>query len=517
LSDIAADAAIVHGRELPHGFDVGCDVVVVGSGAGGMSAAAHLAAAGLEVLILEEGPYYRRDDYQRFTPTESLRRMFREAGMVAAIGQGQTPLISLTLGRAVGGSSLLTGAVCFRIPSDVHASWVRELGLDELGERELEAEYEDVERRIEAREVPADLVSPSTQKFVEGAARLGVAMKPMRRNTGGDCEGNARCNFGCPAGAKRSVDVAYMPLALDNGARIVSDALVEGLLTSGGRCTGVRGRLLGGRFGAPSHRFQVRARAVLVACGTIHTPQLLMAAGLRSPGIGQHITLHPGARIVARFPDRLDGWNGALQSVYSDAYHHEGIWMNGVYSSPNILAASLPGIGPELQERVRELPWLGVFGAMVHDGPGGRVMRSPGREPTLIYRMEPRDLVRLRRGMRILAEMALEAGAEEVIPPVFGIDTIRSRRDLDALEHGPLDARRIECMAFHPLGSARMANDTRRGVVDQRGRAFELDGLYLCDGSVLPTSIGVNSQVAIMTIATRIAWRLRDELLATRT
>jgi choline dehydrogenase-like flavoprotein len=513
VSDIAADSAIVHGRDLPRGFDVGCDVVIVGSGAGGMTAAAHLAAAGLEVIVLEEGPYYRRDDYQRFTPTESLRRMFREAGMVAAMGQGNTPLISLTLGRAVGGSSLLTGGVCFRIPGDVHDTWVRELGLDELGERELEEEYADVERRVEVSEVSADLRSKSTLKFVEGAARLGVAMKPMRRNTAGECEGNARCNFGCPAGAKRSVDVAYMPTALDHGARIVSDALVRDLVVRGGRCVGVTGRLLGGPLGGAGHPFTVRARAVVIACGTIHTPQVLLAAGLRSPGVGRHITLHPGARIVARFPDRLDGWDGALQSVYSDAYHHEGIWMNGVYSSPNILAAGLPGIGPELQARVRELPYIGVFGAMVHDGPGGRIVRTPLREPTLVYRMEPRDLARMRRGMRLLAEMALEAGAEEVIPPVFGVPTIRSRADLETLEHGPLDARRIECMAFHPLGSARMANDARRGVVDQRGRAFELDGLYLCDGSVLPTSIGVNSQVAIMTIATRIAWRLRDRLL----
>jgi choline dehydrogenase-like flavoprotein len=152
---------------------------------------------------------------------------------------------------------------------------------------------------------------------------------------------------------------------------------------------------------------------------------------------------------------------------------------------------------------------------MVHDEPGGRVNRSPlGREPTLSYRMAPRDLRRLRRGMRILAEMALEAGAEEVIPPVFGLAPVRSRSDLLALENDPLDARRIECMAFHPLGSARMANDPRRGVVDPSGQAYELPGLYIADGSVLPTSIGVNSQVPVMTVATRIAWRLRDRLLA---
>jgi choline dehydrogenase-like flavoprotein len=507
--------ALIHGREVGQSFDERVQVLVVGSGAGGMVVASHLAEAGLDVLVLEEGPYYRRDDYQRFTPSESLRRLFREAGMFVALGSPTTPIISLTLGRAVGGSSLLTGGVCFRIPDEVHDSWVRDLGLDDLGARALEAEYRDVEERIAVREVPEALRSQSTNKFVAGARKMGVPMHPMRRNTGDDCEGNARCNFGCPAGAKRAVDHAYMPSALDAGARIVSDALVERVLVKGGRAIGVSGRLLAGRLGAPRDRFTVRADAIVLACGTIHTPLLLGSAGLRSEWVGKGITLHPAARIVARFRDRLDGWNGALQSVYSDHFHSQGIWLNGVYSAVNVIAAGLPGAGPELNRRVRAMPHYAVFGAMVHDEPGGRVKRAPwGREPLLRYDMAPRDVARLRRGMRLLAEMALEGGAEEVLAPVFGLAPITGTSGLEALEHDPLDARRIECMAFHPLGSARIANDPRRGVVDVAGRVYELAGLYVADGSVLPTSIGVNSQVPIMTMATRIAWRLRDQLLA---
>jgi choline dehydrogenase-like flavoprotein len=126
--------------------------------------------------------------------------------------------------------------------------------------------------------------------------------------------------------------------------------------------------------------------------------------------------------------------------------------------------------------------------------------------------MAPLDLQRLKKGMRVLAEMALEAGAEEVILPIFGMPAITSRKAALAVEHDPLDARRIECLAFHPLGSARMANDIRRGTVDIHGESFEAPGLFVADGSILPTSIGVNSQVPIMAMATRIAWGLRDRL-----
>jgi choline dehydrogenase-like flavoprotein len=77
-----------------------------------------------------------------------------------------------------------------------------------------------------------------------------------------------------------------------------------------------------------------------------------------------------------------------------------------------------------------------------------------------------------------------------------------------AMEAAEIDARRIECMAFHPLSSARAARDPRGGLVDERGEAWELPELFVVDGSVLPTSIGVNSQIAIMATATKLAWEI---------
>lgn len=510
--EIPSAEPIVHGRDLARGFDESCDVVVIGSGAGGAVVATLLAEAGLRVIVLEEGPYYRPADYQSFRPSESVRRLFREAGMITAFGVGQTPIISLTMGRAVGGSSLLTGGVCFRIPGEVHHRWVKDLGLDELSERALDPAYADVERRIAAREVPAKMRSASTSLFVEGARRLGIEMHPLRRNTGDDCEGNARCNFTCPAGAKRSVDVAYLPSAVEHGARVVSDALVQKVLLEHGRAAGVEGRLLGGEMGAPSHRFRVRAPVVVAACGAVHSPLLLMASGLgaRSRALGEQLTLHPAVRVVARFDEEVNGWDGSLQSVYSDHFAGEGIKLVGVYTAVNVLAASLPGVGPKLRRRARDLPRCAVFGAMIHDEGGGTVRLGPGREPILTYAMAPRDLARLRRSITILSEMAIAAGAREVFTSVFGFPALRSMDDAVALERASYDARRIECMAFHPLGSARAANDPRRGVVDQGGECFELPGLFVADGSILPTSIGVNSQVPIMAMATRIAWRLGE-------
>jgi choline dehydrogenase-like flavoprotein len=499
---------IIEGRRLPGHLETSADVVVVGSGAGGAVVAAELAAAGLEVVVLEEGPHVPGEVQGRLRPTESMRTLWREAGTTAVLGLGDTPLISVLAGRGVGGSSLLTGGVCFRVPSSVHRRWVDELGLPMLSERELEPAFEAVERMSGVETVPESMRSLSTRRFVDGASRLGIPMQPIRRNTRGCC-GCGRCNFGCPHGAKLSVDRTYLPKARAAGARIYADALVDEVLSLGGRVRGVRGRLLGG---APDRQLFVRAPWVVVAAGSLHTPLLLMRSGLRAAALGRNLTLHPAFRVVAAFDERLDGWKGALQSAYSDHFEADGITLTGLFVPPNVLAAGLPGVGPDYARRVADIGRAAIFGGMVHDDGGGRVRRGPGREPVITYRMSPRNKASAIRCVEILAECFLEGGAREVYLPIFGSSPVRGRADLRRALHPGLPARRLECITFHPLGTARISIDPAHGVVDPWGHSHELEGLVVADGSVVPTSIGVNSQLTVMAMATRIAGRLRDRL-----
>ena len=508
---------IVRGREL-EGFDDACDVVVVGSGAGGAVVATHLAEAGLSVIVLEEGPHYTTEEIRGFRPTEAMRKMWREGGLLTTIPIGNSPIIAITVGRNVGGSSVHTGGVCFRVPSSIHREWERDHDLPELSERKLEAAYLDVERRVHVTEVRPEERSESTRRFAAGAAKLGIPVRNMRRNTV-DCEGNSVCNFGCPKGAKMSVDLSYLPSALANGARVVADALATHVLFDGDRAVGVEGFLTSPPpfRGTKRARFKVRARAVVSACGTLHSPLLLDASGVKNAHLGRHMTLHPSLRIGAMFDERIAGWNGVLQSAYSDHFHADGITLNSVYAPVNVLAGALPGVGPSHRALVRKMANFGIHGALVHDEGGGVVRRVPGaREGLVTYELAPRDLARMRRALTILGEVAFAAGAREVMVPIFGVPPVRDLATLRGLETGPLDAKRIETTAFHPLGSARMANDPRRGVTDDAGEVFGTRGLFLADGSVLPSSIGVNSQLAIMSMATRIAWLLRDRLLAER-
>jgi choline dehydrogenase-like flavoprotein len=508
---MAADGhlTVLRGRERKAPLDLSADVVIVGSGAGGAVVASQLARAGLAVVVVEEGDWVRPAEYARLTPTGTLRRCWREGGLSAAVGLGDTPFISLLQGKCVGGSSVLTGGVCFRIPDEVLQEWSHDLGLRTMTPESVDAHFDAVEQVVHVETVPDSMRSRSTELFVEGAARMGIPMKSMRRNTRG-CRGVSRCNFGCPHGAKLSVDVSYLPDACAHGALVVSDARVDRVDVTSGVARGVRGRLLDadGSRGVP---FEVHAKVVVVACGSLHTPLLLRASGVDSWHIGRHLTVHPGFRVGAIFDEVVEGWDGALQSVFSDHFAAEGITLVSVYPPASVLAAAFPGVASHHRAHVHKMPNLAVFGGMIHDQGGGRVRRSLGREPFVTYRMAAQDRPRLLRAIEIVARMGFAAGAREIAMPIFGVDTLRSERVLDELMRHPPPMQRVECTAYHPLGTAKMSADARAGVVRESGEAWQVANLFVADGSVLPTSIGVNSQLPIMGVAHKIAAGIADD------
>ena len=503
---------IHHGRNQAGDLELSCDVVIVGSGSGGAVVAAHLAEAGLDTIILEEGGHVRPEEYGRMRPSEHLRHLWRDAGMTMAVGRGDTPMINVMMGRCVGGSSLLTGGVCFRIPEEVLHEWKHSRGLEGFEPADLEPYYADVESNVHIKEVPVEMQSRSTRLFAEGAEKLGYSVRPMRRNTK-DCVGWSTCNFGCPKGAKMSVDVTYLPRAMAAGAQLYSDCLVERVMIDGGKAAGISGRVLNAPYGQPGGRLTVKARRVVLAAGAIHTPLIMAKSGIgkKSRQVGRNLTLHPAFRILARFDDPVNGSQGALQSAYSDDFHSEGIQLNSVFVPGGILAATMPGVGRRHRERVKNIPNLAMFGCNLHDEGGGRVLRGLGREPWITYRMAKKDRAAIPRALKIAGDTFFAAGAREVFLPVLGLDGL----DADAFARFDLSsvpANRLECTSQHPLGTCRMGISRDTSVVNPDGESWDVEGLYVADGSAVPTSLAVNPQLTIMTLATRFSWRLRERL-----
>jgi hypothetical protein len=271
----------------------------------------------------------------------------------------------------------------------------------------------------------------------------------------------------------------------------------------------------------------------VLACGAMHTPGLLHDSGFgeQLPALGRGVTVHPAFRVMARFDQPVHGWRGALQSMHSNAFFHERITLMSVFVPTGVLTATMPGIGPEHMNRAEQVPNLAMFGGMIHDDPGGRIhprrsflgFFAGGEEPVISYEMSRRDRAAVSRLLRVIAETWFAAGAREVFLPVLGgvrpgdeqrtsetgagltADELR-RVDLDRIP-----AARLECASQHPLGSCRMGKSRESAVVDESGQVFGCRELYVVDGGIVPTSLGVNPQISIMAMATRLAWALREK------
>lgn len=463
------------------------DVCIVGAGAGGAVAAAELAEGGAKVVVLEQGPHHDADRFSA-KPVEMMTRLYRDGGQGLTLG---TPPIVLPLGRGLGGTTLVNSGTCFRTPPAVLERWQSEYGLHELTAQELDPCFERVERALSVAEVTPELAGANAAVARRGAQALGWSHGYLRRNARG-CVGSGVCAFGCPTSAKQHTGITYVPRAQAAGAEILTGADVQRVLVRDGRARGVQARLDGGV------RLHVHAPEVIVAAGTIHTPLLLERSGLGgdSGQLGQNLALHPATGAFARMEEIVDMAKGVPQSFYIDEFAAQGIMFEGVAGPPSYVAMSLPLTGARHAEAMADYRRLAQFGLMVSDSSRGSV-RSLGGRALIRYDLVSDDLARFRTGLARMRELFEAAGAREVYLPLpHGVAPERAR------------VQDLKLMAFHPLGTARADARPTHGVVDAQLRLHGVEGVHVADGSVVPSSLGVNPQITIMALATRLAFKL---------
>jgi choline dehydrogenase-like flavoprotein len=467
---------------------IDADVCVIGAGAGGAVVAAELAEGGADVALLEQGPWHDPDGFTA-SPPQMLAKLYREAGQTLTVG---TPPIVLPLGGGLGGTTLVNSGTCFRTPPHVLERWREDFGL-ELDSETLERCFRRVEEALSVSEVTPELAGRNAAVSLRGAQRLGWSHGYLRRNARG-CVGSGVCAFGCPTSAKQHTGITYVPRAEKAGARILTGATVRELDVRGGRVHGVHARMSG------AGPIDVRAPRVVVAAGTIHTPLLLQASGVggASGQLGSNLSMHPATAAFALMDEVVDMARGVPQSFYVDEWASEGIIFEGIAGPPSYAAASLPLQGERHAEAMRSYRHLAQLGLMVSDSSRGRVRKVAGR-PWISYDLDEHDLARFRTGIGRMRELFESAGAREVYLPVP-----------EGTEPAQVRARELRLMAFHPLGTARADADPARGVVDSNLQVHGIEGLHVADGSVVPSSLGVNPQITIMALATRLAYHLLE-------
>ncbi|MBK8693811.1 MAG: GMC family oxidoreductase [Deltaproteobacteria bacterium] len=488
------------------------DFVIVGTGAGGATAARVLAGAGRDVLMLEEGPQLRTAE----RPAEVLDAMamaFRD--FATSTTRGSTPLPMLQ-GRCVGGATAINSGIIWRLPEDVRDEWIAQHGLSHLVERRaLDDAFDQIERELEVTETSTALFGGNSERMAEACRVLGLPGQPMTRNAA-RCKGSARCLQGCPGEARQSMDVSYIPRAQRDGARLLTLARVDRVLIEWGRAVGVEGVLLDPVTRRPVAQLRVMAReAVIVSASAIQTPVILRRSGLRGM-VGERFQAHPGCAVVGRFDEPIEMSHGATQG-YEVPLRDRRLKVETLALPPELLAPRLPGAGAAWQSRLAEMDHYAQWSFICRMEAHGRVrpaLFGGGSDAAVHFTPTARDMERVKDGIGLVCRMMFAAGAREVFPGIGELPSVlKSVDEVDAIDRATLRPQHVNMITSHLFGTACAGSDPRASAVDENLAVHDVRGLHVMDASVFPTNLGVNPQHSIMALTWVAASRLANRSL----
>jgi choline dehydrogenase-like flavoprotein len=485
-----------------------CDVVVVGSGAGGAVAATTLAEAGLDVIVLEAGESFNRGSYPK-EPLDAIASLYRDGGLTIAEGR---PPIPVPVARTVGGTTVVNSGTCFRAPEPVLEEWSQRFGIGwatDLGD-----EFSRAEQFLRVTPVDPERMGRNGQLAMEGAAAIDASGGPIARNAG-DCVQCSSCPFGCEIDAKRGMHVSYLPRAVAAGVRLRTGVEAQQILFENGRATGVRctsavdgtQNRLYGNFESRRSAYAVRARrGVVVAGGALGTPELLLRSGLGGRQVGRNLHIHPACWVGARYEEEVRGWDGVMQSYYIDQWEPQRLLLEATFTPLAFGGAWLPGVGRAHQRSMLEFGHVASIGVHLSDASSGRVDLTNNGALRARYKLTQADADRLVFGIARAAEVHFAAGATEVYPNIARAGTL-SPEKLPGFEATRFKPAELRLEAFHPMGTARIAGE-HDGVCAPDGTVHGTAGLYVADASLFPTSVGVNPMLTVIAFAARIAAEL---------
>lgn len=497
----------IHTAQVPHGrhLQLEADVVIVGTGPGGLTAAHVLAESGARVVMLEAGSFWPKGSFHR-SQARALRDLVQDRGTRVMLGNTHVPLMS---GRGVGGGTLINSAISFRAPDGVLDEWMAR-GLDYWADRE--ALYAEVEEAIGVTVTPEAIAGNNSHVVRRGLARMpGVTHGFMPRSAPG-CAGCGTCQTGCPSGGKASADLNWLPRALRAGAHVYANTEVEEILCRGARAVGLRGAMRDPQSGDLVASVEVRADRVVLAAGAVNTPLLLLRNGLANSSglVGRNLHVQPGTAVVAEFDEEIRIWNGATQGYY--AFHPEDpeVLVESFSASAETFFAAVGEPGAAAHRLLRRLKHFAGAGSLIRDASTGVIRPvDDGGPPSIRYDLIETDREKLVRGTQFVSTMFFNAGARLVRPLLGGARWFEERNACVNFIEGVRNPADFVLYASHPMGTCQLGEDPRRSVVrPQDGRTHDHEGLYVLDASLHPTALGVNPQMTIMAQCLALARRI---------
>ncbi len=493
-------------------LELTCEVCIIGSGAGGGTAAAILAAAGKDVIVLEAGGYYDDADFDG-AELGGFRRLYSEAGFAATADHS----VGLLAGECLGGTTVINYCTCFRTPDDIRAEWAC-AGVPWFTTSEYTRSLDAVCERLHVN-LDHNRVSAREQILERGLRSLGWHVDSMPRNVIGCDQGKVcgYCGYGCALGAKQSCTKTWLADAQQHGTRFLVETRAQCVRIKRGAATGVEARSNGG------HHVNIRCKAVVAACGSIHTPALLLRSGLRNDHLGRNLHLHPVSNVCGVFDEEIRPWEGTMQAIYSDEHRfltgNYGVKYETTALQPVIAVAVLPWRDPpRYRSLLKQLSHTSAIGVLLRDRDSGRVTIDREGHPAVHYALSAFDRAHLRRGFAGAARILEAAGARHIFSPHAQWCAYEPGRSgspesfTRAMDTAGWDPGRVALFSFHILGTARLGGSPKNSATDRDGQVWEARNLFVMDSSSFPSASGVNPMISIEAIAHRNASALAARL-----
>lgn len=488
------------------------DIVIVGSGAGGGTAAKELAPLcreGVRIAVLEWGPRLAEHEYTG-REAEMAGKLYFESGGVFTHDRTMT----LAYGRAYGGSTVVYTGTSLMIPEGPVRRWgVPGLEWADLRRRSLKYIRENNVHLLEE-----NLLNDNNRLFFEACTKLGFRVEQFPVNLKG-CKGSGLCNLGCPNGAKQGTHRVQLPAAEAAGVEVVTNCKVQRIEDRGVLRAVVEER----PYGLPSRwepgEHQVRARLVVLAGGAVQSPALMLRSGYGRflPALGRYFTAHPALILVAEHPRPITNYYGHPKSFYCDHFVDKGFLLETCMYFPFVTAKNLIGFGAEHSQMMHRMDRLQMILVLALDPavPENRVRLDRDGEAVVEYHFSEQVLGALLESMKVSARIFFAAGAQRVHAPA-GEKFFIEKHDQDRLDQlitrRRLQPGRISVASAHLMGGCRMGADARDSVTDSWGQVHGVPWLFVADSSLFPHCAEINPYVTVMAFADRVAEAVRTRL-----
>lgn len=473
--------------------------------------AATLAKQGKKVVVLEAAGYFNESDFAQLELKAYQEMYWRGGPNPTADGN-----ITLQAGTTLGGGTTINWTNCLRTTPWVREQWAEEFGLEGVDGSDYDRHLDTVLERIGATDKCSDLNGPQ-QRMKEAADQLGWSFKTIVRNADPDKyspDTAGYLGFGDQSGAKNSGDRTWLLDAFENDAEILARTRAQRVLTENGQATGVEAVHIDAE-GNSLATVTVNAPTVVVACGALESPALLLRSQIGGPAVGNYLRLHPCVALFGSYPEDQRGWWGAPQAGLIDEFANvedgHGFLIESVQYAPGLIGSALPWTSAaQHRQLVSEAKFGATFVPLPRDHGHGRVEVDANGEAVPWYSVDDEvDRRVIHRGIKEVAETHRAGGAVEISGLAAGLPRWRRGDDIDRfverVQRIPLARGGWRLFTAHQMGTCRMGNDAETSVADPWGELHDTKGVWIGDASAFPTASGTNPMVTVMALAHRTA------------